>query len=189
MAWLGDDESKPAPEPLARVQALVNTAEREEGRDRLVDDRDARPWLVDQGFLDDGDALSARDLALVRDVREALRAVLIANSGGPAPSDAALAPLHSLAAAGSARIRIDGSTVQLDAAGDSLAARLAGLLLIVRDAQRDGSWARLRTCANDECLWAFYDRSRNHGGHWCTMATCGNKLKNRDFRARRRSQP
>jgi predicted RNA-binding Zn ribbon-like protein len=42
-------------------------------------------------------------------------------------------------------------------------------------------------CANDDCQWAFYDRSRNHGGTWCDMATCGNKLKNRDFRARRRN--
>ena len=33
--------------------------------------------------------------------------------------------------------------------------------------------------------WAFYDRSRNHGGTWCDMASCGNKLKNREFRARR----
>ena len=33
---------------------------------------------------------------------------------------------------------------------------------------------------------AFYDRSRNHGGTWCDMASCGNKLKNREFRARRR---
>ena len=71
--------------------------------------------------------------------------------------------------------------------GDSVRARLLGLLLIVSDAQRDGTWAHLKACANDDCRWAFYDRSRNHGGTWCDMATCGNKLKNRDFRARRRS--
>ena len=58
----------------------------------------------------------------------------------------------------------------------------------MRDAQRDGSWARLKACANDECQWAFYDRSRNHGGTWCEMSACGNKLKNREFRARRRGE-
>jgi predicted RNA-binding Zn ribbon-like protein len=62
--------------------------------------------------------------------------------------------------------------------------RLGRLLLIVRDAQRDGTWAMLKACANDECRWAFYDKSRNHGGTWCDMSTCGNKLKNRAFRAR-----
>jgi predicted RNA-binding Zn ribbon-like protein len=81
----------------------------------------------------------------------------------------------------------DDGTVRLVPVGDSLQARLLALLLIVADAQHDGTWAHLKACANDGCLWAFYDRSRNHGGTWCDMATCGNKLKNRDFRARRRT--
>jgi predicted RNA-binding Zn ribbon-like protein len=77
--------------------------------------------------------------------------------------------------------------VRLTPVGDSVRARLLRLLLIVSDAQRDGTWAHLKACANDDCRWAFYDRSRNHGGTWCDMATCGNKLKNREFRARRRT--
>lgn len=76
--------------------------------------------------------------------------------------------------------------VRLSASGDSVRARLVDLLLIIRDAQRDGSWARLKACGNGESQWAFYDRSRNRGGTWCEMSTCGNKLKNREFRARRR---
>ena len=56
------------------------------------------------------------------------------------------------------------------------------LILIVRDAQRDGSWKRLKACRNDECLWAFYDRSHAGRGAWCDMATCGNRIKNRNLR-------
>jgi predicted RNA-binding Zn ribbon-like protein len=67
-----------------------------------------------------------------------------------------------------------------------VSARLIELLLIIRDAQRDGTWVRLKACGNEECQWAFYDRSRNHGGTWCEMSSCGNKLKNREFRARKR---
>ncbi|CAN5219951.1 hypothetical protein BH09ACT8_BH09ACT8_24000 [soil metagenome] len=67
-------------------------------------------------------------------------------------------------------------------------ARLLDMLLIVKDAQLDGSRELLKACANEDCQWAFYDRSRNHGGTWCVMASCGNKLKNRDFRARKRSR-
>ena len=40
-------------------------------------------------------------------------------------------------------------------------------------------------CGNSECRWAFYDRSRNQQGLWCEMAVCGNRLKNRAFRARK----
>jgi predicted RNA-binding Zn ribbon-like protein len=61
-------------------------------------------------------------------------------------------------------------------------------MLVISAAQLNGTWARLKACRNDDCLWAFYDRSRNHGGTWCDMASCGNRLKNRDFAARRRSQ-
>jgi predicted RNA-binding Zn ribbon-like protein len=111
----------------------------------------------------------------------------VQNAGGPPPSDAAMSPLKTAAADGTARTSCgDDGEVRLSATGDSVRERLVELLLVIRDAQRDGSWARLKACANDECLWAFYDRSRNHGGTWCSMSTCGNKLKNREFRARRR---
>ena len=62
---------------------------------------------------------------------------------------------------------------------------LLRLLLIIRDAQADGSWERLKLCGNPDCLWAFYDRSHSRRGAWCDMASCGNRLKNRNFRARR----
>jgi predicted RNA-binding Zn ribbon-like protein len=42
----------------------------------------------------------------------------------------------------------------------------------------------MRVCANPDCRWVFYDRSRNQQGHWCDMAVCGNRLKNRRLRAR-----
>ena len=187
--WLGDDESKPAPEPLVRVQALVNTVELPDGPDRLADPGDARPWLIDNALLAPTADLTVADLDLVRGVREALRALLVHNAGGPPPSDEALSPLKAVAAEGTARADCgDAGEVRLSATGDTVRERLVELLLIMRDAQRDGSWARLKACANDECQWAFYDRSRNHGGTWCEMSACGNKLKNREFRARRRGE-
>jgi predicted RNA-binding Zn ribbon-like protein len=186
--WPGDDEPKPAPEPLIVVQALVNTVERPDGADRLAHPSDARPWLVDNKLLAPQAELTDADLELVRAVREALRAMLIHNAGGPPPNKAALAVLRSVADSGTAHAGLeDDGEVRIAAYGDSVRDRLVELLLIIRDAQRDASWARLKACANDECQWAFYDRSRNHGGTWCEMAGCGNKLKNREFRARRKA--
>jgi predicted RNA-binding Zn ribbon-like protein len=187
--WPGDDEPKPAPGPLVRVQALVNTVELPDGADRLADPVDARPWLKDTGLLVANAELTAADLQFVRAVREALRTMLVHNAGGPPPNKSALAPLREIASTATARPRLtDDGAVQLTAAGDSVRDRLVDLLLIVRDAQRDGTWALLKACANDECQWAFYDKSRNHGGTWCEMSVCGNKLKNRAFRARSRAR-
>ncbi len=185
--WTGDAESKPAPDPLNRIQALVNTIELPDGPDRLASPIDAHPWLVSSGLLAPDAELRPDDLALVRGVREGLRAMLVHNAGGPPPSPGAFAPLRAVATDGTARADFDDrGEVLLSTTGDSVPARLIELLLIIRDAQRDGTWARLKACGNDECQWAFYDRSRNHGGTWCEMSSCGNKLKNREFRARRR---
>jgi predicted RNA-binding Zn ribbon-like protein len=187
--WPGDDEAKPAPQPLVLVQTLVNTVERPDGSDRLADPTDARPWLVNNHLLPPHTELTDADLNLVRVVREALREMLVHNAGGPPPNKTALAVLQSVADAGTARAELgDDGEVRLRAHGDTVPERLIELLLIVRDAQRDGTWALLKACANDECQWAFYDKSRNHGGMWCEMSACGNKLKNRAFRARTKAR-
>jgi predicted RNA-binding Zn ribbon-like protein len=184
--WHGDTEGKPAPEPLVRIQALVNTVDLESGADRLGRADDAEQWLQAQGLLPSGGAITPEELSGIRDVREALRALLVHNTGGPVPTAEDLRPLSRLTDVAAARVRLgaDG-TIEVAAAADSLDGRLLSLLLIVSDAQRDGTWARLKACGNEDCRWAFYDRSRNHGGTWCDMASCGNKLKNREFRARR----
>lgn len=187
--WLAEYESKPAPDPLRQVQALINTRDLDTGEDRLAEHADAVRWLTANNLLDAGATLTPDDLHTVVGVREALRAMTIHNSGGPAPSPDALAPLLEVAADNPARAHLDeDGTVRVAPEATSVQARLLGILLIVRDAQRDGSWGHLKACANDDCLWAFYDRSRNHGGTWCDMASCGNKLKNRDFRARKREK-
>jgi predicted RNA-binding Zn ribbon-like protein len=187
--WTADNETRPAPAPLDRIQALVNTLDAEIGQDRLAQVDDARPWLVAQGFLDTDAPLSDADLEHARSVREAIRALLVHNTGGPPAAGAALAVLQQVAAAGCVGAAIDGNGhIELRAVGTSLTERFGELLVVIRDAQRDGSWARLKACANEDCRWIFYDQSRNRGGSWCDMAACGNRLKNRDFRARHRAE-
>ncbi len=104
--WAADAETKPAPDPLIRVQELVNTVELPEGPDRLADPADARPWLVASGLLTPDAELQASDLELLRGVRGALRAMLVHNAGGPAPTTE-LAPLREVASEGTARADFD----------------------------------------------------------------------------------
>src|SRR6476661_1210333 len=119
--WLGDDESKPAPQPLQLVQSLVNTVELPDGADRLADPADAGPWLVDNGLLPPRADPTPADLELLRAVREALRTMLVHNAGGPPPNKTALAVLRTIADGGSARADLgDDGEVHLTADGDSL---------------------------------------------------------------------
>jgi len=171
--------------PLLLVQSFVNTYEADTGVDLLGDLDTGRTWLTEAGLLD-GVPLTLAELESARGVREGIRALLVQNGGGDRPTRGQLEALHTLAANSRFRTVVDHEGhVGLDPDVENEPVRVADLLLIVRDAQRDGSWTRLKACRNDECQWAFYDRSHAGRGAWCDMATCGNRIKNRNLRSRR----
>jgi predicted RNA-binding Zn ribbon-like protein len=187
-SWASHLESKLAPPPLLLVQAFVDTLDLDLRTDVLAHSDEARAWLADAGLRQEDQPGFDTDLRLAREARESLRAMIGRNTGGPPLTEAELRPLEQVTSQAAPRLEViaDGR-VGLgtgDGAG-RLADGLAGLLLAVRDAQADGSWDRLKLCGNPDCRWAFYDGSRSHQGAWCEMASCGNRLKNRNLRARR----
>src|SRR5262249_41743825 len=150
--------------------AFVNTLDVERGEDLL-----SEGWFHAAGLLPAGAEVPTAELELARATRESIRRLLECGDGGSAvPAPELLEPLREVAAARAARLSVgDGGALSLAPAGrETLTDALFELLLIVRAAQEDGSWSRLRVCANDECRWAFYDRSKNKQGHWCNMAVC-----------------
>ena len=186
-SWVPDIETKPAPMPLLLVQSFVNTYEADTDVDLLAELEAGRTWLTEAGLVN-GTSVTETDLDLARQVRESLRGLLVHNAGGDSPTPPQLEPLATLATRSRLQPMVgqDG-LIELETDVGSESIRLADLLLVVRDAQRDGSWKRLKACRNDECLWAFYDRSHAGRGAWCDMATCGNRIKNRNLRSRRSS--
>jgi predicted RNA-binding Zn ribbon-like protein len=193
--WASHLEPKPAPMPLLLVQAFVDTLDTDLGTDVLAHPEEARAWLAGAGLRDPGPSGSERgdrdfgdDLRLARDVRESIRALIGRNTGGEPLTGDDLEPLGKVLDAARPRLEVSpGGHIQLEPAPPTarLVDGLLGLLLIIRDAQADGSWARLKLCSNPDCRWAFYDRSHSRRGAWCDMASCGNRFKNRNLRARR----
>jgi predicted RNA-binding Zn ribbon-like protein len=186
-SWVPSPESKPAPPPLLLVQAFVNTWESDSATDLLIDTASARPWLTETGLLRPDGRVIDEDLSQARAMRESIRALLIHNGGGPAPTAAELGPLRTVARASWIQPSLSSSgqvELELEGGGDRLA--LGRLVVIIRDSQRDGTWQRLKACNNAECRWAFYDRSHARRGTWCDMSVCGNRVKNRNLRSRRR---
>jgi predicted RNA-binding Zn ribbon-like protein len=114
--------------------------------------------------------------------------MLVANGGGPPPAHGDLQAIRAVAQGSrlALQVRPDGQLrLGAEPAGRP-EAQMLPLLLVIRDAQRDGIWPRLKACGNPDCRWAFYDRSHSHAGTWCDMATCGNRIKNRRLRQRQR---
>jgi predicted RNA-binding Zn ribbon-like protein len=166
---------------------LVNTRDLDRDTDLLDDVTTARPWLRDVGLLGSRTPLDEQDLEQVRAVRESLRSLLAHNAGAPVPSASVLRPLDELTRQVRPRLEVDrdGRLLLESEPGGRVRERLFGLLLEVRDAQTEGTWSRLKACGNPGCRWAFYDRSHSRRGAWCDMASCGNKIKNRNLRARK----
>jgi predicted RNA-binding Zn ribbon-like protein len=187
-SWVSGEESKPAPMPLLLVQSFVNTWDGDRGSDLLLDPPTAREWLTEAGLWGAERTPDPAELHRARAVREGIRAMLAANSGGPIPAPGDLEPLQVVADTARPALRVDqNGQVSLGVEpADEPDAGLLTLLLLIRDAQRDGTWQRLKACGNPDCRWAFYDRSHGQVGAWCDMATCGNRIKNRRLRQRPR---
>jgi predicted RNA-binding Zn ribbon-like protein len=176
----------PAPGRLGLVQAFANSfwdLDRG-GADAWATAAAYGRWLQARGF---GGAVREADRERAIELREALRRIALGHHDGVAPGASDMVVLN--AAAGRAplalRFEADGAAIHVPA-GDGPDAALALVLGVVAEAQADGRWSRVKACPGPHCGWLFYDASRNRSRQWCSMAICGNRVKGREFRARRR---
>lgn len=175
--------SQDAPGELELVRAFVNTLDVEDGADELSGPEALADWLRSHGLMR-GRAASRADLLNARRVREALRALMLANNGVSVRKEAAVT-LDRAARRAGVGVRFGPSgTAQLEPKAAGADGALGRLLAIVAAAMADGTWSRLKACRADDCRWGFYDRARNRSRHWCSMAVCGNRTKVRAYRAR-----
>jgi predicted RNA-binding Zn ribbon-like protein len=174
------------PAGLEIIRSFINTGDLDTGDEHLADPAALAAWLSEHGLAATEPPTRA-ELQRAIGLREALRALAAHNAGEPASADA-------LAAIEQQRKRsklgvvfgADGSApIVAGAAGIDLA--LGQLLAIVATAMHEGTWPRLKACADPTCRWAFYDSSRSHRRAWCSMEVCGNRNKVRAYRQRQRA--
>jgi predicted RNA-binding Zn ribbon-like protein len=180
-----EDIATPAPGELELVRSFLSLHDHAPGGSDATPP--AAPTIVD--WLRRHELIGARtpgeaDVAWVVAVRDALRAQVFETMGAPRDAKAARV-LDDAARRTGLRPAFDDPErpIRSDAAG--IRGAVGRLLCAAFLARLDGSWHRLRECADPTCTSVFYDRSRNHSTKWCTMATCGNRNKVRTFRKRR----
>jgi predicted RNA-binding Zn ribbon-like protein len=171
------------PDEIELVLAFVNTLNVETGVDGLSDPRALRTWLLGQGLLRGG-VVGRTDVDEAKRLREALRALMLANNGMSVRKEAAVT-LNRAARRARLGVRFEpGGTAHLEPGAPGVDGALGRLLGVVSAAMADGSWERLKACRAADCHRAFYDHARNRSRQWCSMSVCGNRSKARAYRAR-----
>jgi predicted RNA-binding Zn ribbon-like protein len=181
--------SAAAPGRLELVRRFVNTRDIEANQDDLATTIGLKAWLRGAGLLDPDTELpvSAADRTHAVEVREALRTLLLANHDDlPVPARA-VRTLNGALRRGGLSLRFSAAATTrwtTEPARGGVDGAIGRLLGVVVEAMADGTWPRLKVCVNDDCRWAFYDRSRARSGKWCSMGVCGNRAKQRAWRGR-----
>ena len=82
---------------------------------------------------------------------------------------------------GSATVLLAPAVTGIDAVLGEVAASFA-------DMMATGDPTRIKICANSDCGWVIYDESRNRTRRWCDKTECGNLIKVRRHRQRKRAE-
>ncbi|TJY40936.1 hypothetical protein E5161_14570 [Cohnella pontilimi] len=147
-------------------------------------------WLAEHGLKDPGTPTSA-DMKALKRLRAQILSIVQKLEGGSAVEVSDLAELNRVLEEGPAVQKLEESdeglrlnTVRLrhDWAGvrAEIAASFARTLT-------EGETSRFRICDNPDCLWVYYDETRNRSKRFCDDKMCGNLMKVRRFRARQKS--
>jgi predicted RNA-binding Zn ribbon-like protein len=152
--------------------------------DRLTDLRWFRVVLAEVGRDDIAGALRAADLAGLRQLRESLLAVFLAESPGEAAS--ILNPVL-LGAPAVAQLVVSAAGVRLQVAPGErgLAALTARLPVALAEHVAHQGTGRLGICAARPCQCAFIDRTRAQTRRFCCTA-CNDRVAARLYRQRKR---
>lgn len=144
-----------------------------EQQDALAGDDPGAAWLRARGGTG-----TAAELAGVRRARQLLDEVVRGESTAQVLAEV-LRGVHQVPAFGPDAL--DWDLVVPDDA------RLAVHSVLAWDELRRTAPGRLRACANPDCRLFLVDRSRANQARWCSMATCGNRMKARRHYARGRA--
>lgn len=155
--------------------------------DELKDPQDLASWMAERGLVRDNAKVTPAVLDSALKLRAALRDYLQQDPAGRREKGAIRA-LNEAITAFLLRVEFGGEAGASlrPARGDALAG-LSGIVAELYDGARDRTLDRLKMCASEECRRVFFDRSKPATRRWCMSSLCGNRMKTRAYRERRRA--
>ena len=183
---------------------LVNTLDwrfRESGTEELLTSYDDLLSFCEQSRLFDANRIrrlrrsmptgAARELAAVRNLREAAAVAFYATVDERSPDAASIKLLEEFFRSAHKHQFLSWSTsgVAWELPQDQMLPSLPRWLLSlsIEALLISAEMPRIRACDSPDCRWLFLDTSKNHTRRWCDMKICGNRMKARRFKAQHRA--
>lgn len=153
--------------------------------DRLGNDDWLKSFLEQAGWPQDR-LPDEREREALRQLRRLMRSLLEAfRTEGVIPPEGVEALNRILDGAPVVR-RLQGRSVAVVPVADGIKRLLGEIAFSFARLLAEGERARVKICANPDCGWVIYDESRNLSRRWCDASECGNLIKVRQHRQRKR---
>jgi predicted RNA-binding Zn ribbon-like protein len=142
-------------------------------------------WFDESGLVPGGVGAGEADLASALELREAAYALIWSRlHGRPMPLEA-IDVVNSYAAKPPVRIQLGSE--RWTSAGDAAQA-LSQLARETIEIAGGDETHLLRECGRDICTQIYLDHSRGRRREWCSMSSCGSRMKAKAYRERKKAQ-
>jgi predicted RNA-binding Zn ribbon-like protein len=163
--------------------------------DGAIDDRlDNTEWLdqwVKEHQLSVEHLPTPKELNALKQLRTLLHRMVMEFVANSSPSEEDIKALNKVMADGAVIRQLTRNSeryqLNLYALGHQWSHIQAEIAASMAKMIAEGETSRIRICENPNCLWVYYDDTRNRSKRYCDDKMCGNLLKVRRFRARQKA--
>jgi predicted RNA-binding Zn ribbon-like protein len=184
------------PDGLAHLYDFANTTDlrrfvhngiQHQAADELASPRDLTNWMKLNGLVTHGVNLTTKAFDAAIELRASIRAFLAKESAEQHPDKEIVQRLNRAVQPFSLTVRASaGNGMLLESARNGALGSLSPVVAQFYDSSANGTLSRLKICASEECQRVFYDRSKPGTRRWCQAALCGNRMKTRAYRERKK---
>lgn len=184
------------PDPLANLYDFANSLDvrhfvhhgmQHREADELAGPRELGAWMSRRGLLSTGARITPAMFEAALDLRSSVRDYLQRDPADRRRAKDAVGALNRALQLFPLAVEAGHRGMVLRPARRDALAGLSAVVGELYTASIDGTLDRLKMCASEECRRVFFDRSKPATRRWCMSSLCGNRMKTRAYRERRRA--
>lgn len=184
------------PDPLANLYDFANSLDlrhfvhhgmQHREADELAGPRELGAWMSRRGLLSTGARITPAMFEAALDLRSNIRDYLQRDAADWRKAKDAVGALNRAVQLFPLAVEAGHRGMVLRPARSDALAGLSAVVGELYTASIDGTLDRLKMCASEECRRVFFDRSKPATRRWCMSSLCGNRMKTRAYRERRRA--